>query len=97
MACGERGTLPNSFGPGTDWNATAWAALTLSTRRVGKSALAVTLKSLRSNVNAYVVDSGKDRPAALGALLLVARSTGSSATSFGSANLVGRLGKTLRG
>jgi hypothetical protein len=91
------GKLPNAFGPGTSWDATAWAALTLSSRGLGKSALSTTVKALRANVNAYVVESGKDRPGALGTLLLVARSTGSSTTSFGSANLVQRLRATLRG
>ncbi|MEZ5115480.1 MAG: prenyltransferase/squalene oxidase repeat-containing protein [Candidatus Nanopelagicales bacterium] len=96
-ALGRDGRLPNAFGPGDDWNATATAVLALVGAGWGRSAVRTATTALQRNVNAYVVDdSGRDRPAALGTLLLVARATGVNPRRFGGTDLVARLRATER-
>jgi hypothetical protein len=86
------GTLPNAFGPGPDLSATAWAVLALVSARTGAPAITTALRALRRNAATYVHGrDGRDQPAALALLLLVARATGASPTSFGGVNLVVRL------
>ena len=92
-----RGRLPNSFGPGTDWSATAWAVLAVAGSRTGRVGLAHGANSLARNVNAYVRDrNGADQPAALGLLILVARAVGANPARFGGVDLPARLSATVR-
>ena len=92
------GTLPNAFGPGPDLSATAWSVLALVSARSGPAAIAGATRALRRNAADFVRGrDGTDQPGALGLLLLVARATGSSTTSFGGVDLVSRLRATRRG
>lgn len=91
-----KGALPNAFGPGSDWNATAWAVLGLTASRSGRTAVTTATNALARNVSAFAVKDRAGRPAAYGMLLLVAGATGRNPRAFGGTDLVSALLRTKR-
>lgn len=76
---------------GADYNATALGVLALVAAEVGEPQAKKATDYLAAHVDAYVVQSGADRPAALATLILVAHARGIDPTDFGGEDLVARL------
>ena len=92
------GALSNAFGPGRDWNATAWAVLALRAIGVGRLGARAGERALRNHVRDFALDPSPGfgyRPAALGTLLLVAHASGTNPRHYGGVNLVRRLRGSL--
>ncbi len=92
------GALGNAFGPGRDWNATAWAVLALRATGVGRLGALAGERALRNHIRDFALDPNPGfgyRPAALGTLLLVAHASGTNPRHYGGVNLVRRLRGSL--
>lgn len=86
---------PASFGGGVDYASTANAVLSLVANGVGADAAKQAAAYLAAHVDTYAKDSkGKDKPGALGVLILVAHATGADPHAFGGTDLVTRLQAT---
>lgn len=94
-ALAPTGTLPSSFGSGTDLSSTATAVLGLVAADQGRTAVAKATTALKTNATAFVTGDGTS-PGAAGLLLMVAEATGGKATSFGGLNLVRTLNASIR-
>lgn len=93
-----QGRIASAYDPAsTDWNVTALATIAMARAEGGGRAERLGLAALRANVTSYVSDGEADVAGALGTLLMVARSTRSSATDFGGVNLRARLLASLQG
>ncbi|TAK71033.1 MAG: hypothetical protein EPO13_00590 [Actinomycetota bacterium] len=90
------GTIPNAFGPGTDWNTTAYSVLSLVGSGYGRTAVKKATTQLAQHVSAYATDlQGQASAGALGTLLLVTDSRNLNPKNFGGVNLITTL-KTSR-
>ena len=94
-ALAPTGTLPSSFGSGTDFSSTATAVLGLVAAGQGRTAVTKATAALKANAAAFVTGDGTS-PGAAGLLLMVAEATGGKATSFGGVNLVTTLNASIR-
>jgi len=89
------GQIPNAFGPGVDWNATAWSVLALAGARTGGAGIAIGSRALLAHVKDYAFAGLVGRPAALATLILVAHATGADPRRYGRWNLISYLQRTL--
>lgn len=92
------GLLPNQFGGGSDYSATAQAAIALASAGRSKQTVRTAQRALRRNVDAYTAaDTATPIPGSLGTLLNLTGVTGANPTRFGGVNLIRELRSTLRG
>lgn len=86
-----KGALTSDLGTGQDLGSTARALVGLSELGVGKAAVRTGLRTLQGSAREFALKDGVARPGALGLLLLVAETTGTSPRAFGGVNLVSTL------
>lgn len=95
-ALGEKGSISSALGDGPDISGTAWAVLALVSSGRGRLAITRGTSTLQASAPDFTTHSGGPDAGALGLLLLVAKATGNSPTSFGGVNLVRLLAGSIR-
>jgi hypothetical protein len=91
------GLLASPWGPGSDYNTTAWAVIALASSGQGAAQAKNSAQILAANVEkfAYTTEGNVVRPAAAATLILAAQSVGADPKKFGGKNLVALLLSTL--